>query len=251
MLVVPAGKISPDRPRIKAWTEHEANASAGERMGRMKLKRSKTARRRSERELVGRELIVPPKALEDPAATEIARLWIADHEPLHISLQAALEAPGEWGILLVDVARHAARMYQQALGLDEEEVFQLITSRALRLLTSRETGVSRPLPQGQRSGRGLKAPKAVFTSSKAREVARIWITKDRGHVHVILDIAFADAGMWGVLLADVARHVATLYRKADRSADHGALDAIFEMFSAESTDPARQGHAGGLIGEPS
>ena len=60
----------------------------------------------------------PPNALAPPPgaqidatrAHEVLRAWIVG-EGLQVSMQPAFENPSVWGILLVDVARHAARMY--------------------------------------------------------------------------------------------------------------------------------------------
>jgi Domain of unknown function (DUF5076) len=215
-------------------------------MGRMKLKPSKPLRKRP-----GRELVIPPQALGDPAATEIARLWVTDHGPLHVSLDAAFEMPGAWGILLVDVARHVARMYRQAHDADEDEVFQEICTTALELLSGPDMRVPVALAEVHRSGQELVPPRAALKSPTAREVARIWITANDGPTHVSLDIAFPSAGTWGVLFADVARHVARMYRPAGTSVDDAAVEAISEMFAAEAATPLRQGHNGGLTGDPS
>ena len=57
------------------------------------------------------ELQPPPGARIDPSrAHEVLRAWIVG-EGLQVSIQPAFEDPSIWGILLVDVARHAARMY--------------------------------------------------------------------------------------------------------------------------------------------
>ena len=57
------------------------------------------------------ELPPPPGAKIDRAnAREVLRAWIV-REGLQVSMQPAFEDPSVWGILLVDLARHAARMY--------------------------------------------------------------------------------------------------------------------------------------------
>jgi len=59
------------------------------------------------------ELIVPPQAKTDPNAVELVRVWAA-HGKTHVSIAAsAWEDPAAWGILLVDLARHAANFYSQ------------------------------------------------------------------------------------------------------------------------------------------
>jgi hypothetical protein len=57
------------------------------------------------------ELSPPPGArLDAKNAREVLRAWIV-REGLQVSLQPAFDDPSVWGILLVDIARHAARMY--------------------------------------------------------------------------------------------------------------------------------------------
>ena len=57
------------------------------------------------------ELPPPPGAKIDPKQShEVLRAWIVK-EGLQVSLQPAFDDPSVWGILLVDLARHAARMY--------------------------------------------------------------------------------------------------------------------------------------------
>ena len=62
------------------------------------------------------ELPVPPAAVADESATELARAWAAQGRQ-HVSLAAeAWEDPAAWGIMLVDLARHVARAYEQTQG---------------------------------------------------------------------------------------------------------------------------------------
>ncbi len=67
-----------------------------------------------------RELGIPPGAEADPKAIEIVRAWVA-HGGLHCSINAGAwdkdEAIG-WGILLSDIARHAADALAKAKGRD-------------------------------------------------------------------------------------------------------------------------------------
>lgn len=53
---------------------------------------------------------VPPAAQVDPEASELLRAWIVQNG-LHVSLKPGFDDPSVWGILLVDLARHAARAY--------------------------------------------------------------------------------------------------------------------------------------------
>ena len=72
------------------------------------------------------ELPPPPGAQVDPArANEVLRAWIVG-EGLQVSMQPAFEDPSVWGILLVDVARHAARMYADQGGASFEQAMAKI-----------------------------------------------------------------------------------------------------------------------------
>jgi len=65
-----------------------------------------------------RELPIPDAAAQDDKAIEIVRVWAAGGQQ-HVSLAAVLwEDPAAWGILLVDLAKHAASSYEQMSGQD-------------------------------------------------------------------------------------------------------------------------------------
>jgi hypothetical protein len=66
------------------------------------------------------ELPIPPAALTDAKARELVRVWAATGKQ-HVSLATGLWAdPAAWGIMLVDLARHAARAYEQSQGLSRD-----------------------------------------------------------------------------------------------------------------------------------
>jgi hypothetical protein len=67
-----------------------------------------------------RELQIPPAAVADPHAFEIARIW-ASQGAQHVTLQTDVwEDPAAWGIMLVDLARHIANAYEQTQGRDKD-----------------------------------------------------------------------------------------------------------------------------------
>ncbi len=69
-----------------------------------------------------RELPVPPPAETDPYAFELARIWAA-HKAQHVSLNInANTDPAEWGLMLVDLARHVADYYHDQKGFPVEKV---------------------------------------------------------------------------------------------------------------------------------
>lgn len=60
----------------------------------------------------------PPLAHEEPSAVEVLRIWSAPDGVQQLSLRTTWSDPGAWGLLLVDVARHAARAYARD-GIEE------------------------------------------------------------------------------------------------------------------------------------
>ncbi len=73
-----------------------------------------------------RELPIPPEALEAPRAVEVVRAWVASND-LHVSLTTGIwKDPAAWGVVLVDLAKHIARAYEQTDGPDEATSLALI-----------------------------------------------------------------------------------------------------------------------------
>ena len=70
-------------------------------------------------------LEVPPLADENSAAVEVLRVWAAPGAPQQLTLRTTWNDPGAWGLLMVDVARHAAQAYK-AEGRDPSEVLAKI-----------------------------------------------------------------------------------------------------------------------------
>ena len=61
----------------------------------------------------------PPDALEK-GGHEVLRAAIVDGA-VSVALRRSFEEPFTWGILLVDLARHAARIYSLETGVSEDE----------------------------------------------------------------------------------------------------------------------------------
>ena len=58
-----------------------------------------------------RELEVPPIANSNPHAMEVLRVWAGPGLPQQVTLRTTWKDYGAWGLLLADVARHAAKAY--------------------------------------------------------------------------------------------------------------------------------------------
>jgi hypothetical protein len=71
-------------------------------------------------------LAVPPTALEY-GGVEVLRAAIVEGG-LHVSLRRAFDDPQAWGMLIADVARHAARIYANESDLTEDKALELIRS---------------------------------------------------------------------------------------------------------------------------
>ena len=73
------------------------------------------------------ELKVPPGAFEAKDASEVLRAWIVAGG-LQVSLRRAFDDPEVWGMLLVDLARHASRIYASEGRCTEVEALRRILS---------------------------------------------------------------------------------------------------------------------------
>lgn len=71
------------------------------------------------------ELAVPPGADLDPKAVEVIRVWAANNG-IEVALRPAFSRVEAWGMLLVDIARHAARMLDAEGRCSETEALARI-----------------------------------------------------------------------------------------------------------------------------
>lgn len=71
------------------------------------------------------ELNAPPMA-QQRDAHEVLRVWAGDKLPQQCVLQTTRQDPFAWGLLLVDIARHAARAYANTGALSEQQALERI-----------------------------------------------------------------------------------------------------------------------------
>lgn len=71
------------------------------------------------------------------------------------------------------------------------------------------------------------------------EVLRAIIVE--GALHVSLRRAFDEPDVWGMLIADVARHIARIYAKETAMNEEQALDRVLAIFQAEMDNPTDPG----------
>ncbi len=69
-------------------------------------------------------LELPPDAVEK-GGHEVLRASVVDGG-LSVALRRSFDDPYTWGVLLVDLARHAARIYAMETGLSEQEALAQI-----------------------------------------------------------------------------------------------------------------------------
>jgi hypothetical protein len=74
---------------------------------------------------MAKEQPIPPDAITRDDAVEVLRAFVVDGG-LSISFTRAFDDPQMWGMLLVDVARHAARVYATEGVMDEAEALASI-----------------------------------------------------------------------------------------------------------------------------
>ena len=73
----------------------------------------------------------------------------------------------------------------------------------------------------------------------AHEVLRAWVAD--GGLTVSVRRSFDDAAVWGVLLADVARHVSRIYAEEDGITEEAALAQVVETLTSELLEPTDLG----------
>lgn len=72
-----------------------------------------------------RALSAPPIATSDREAVEVLRVWAVVDGPTQVTLRTNWDDPAHWGVLLVDIARHAALAYARE-GQDPMEALERI-----------------------------------------------------------------------------------------------------------------------------
>ena len=82
----------------------------------------------------------------------------------------------------------------------------------------------------------LNPPPMVRDKDDAHEVLRAAV--HNGEMHFSLRRGFTDAGAWGILLADAARHVAKVYAHENVLTEDAALERIRQGFEAAISEPA-------------
>jgi hypothetical protein len=92
-----------------------------------------------------KEQPLPPDVAGRDDATEVLRAFVLDGG-LSIAFTRAFEEPDMWGLLLVDIARHAARAYARESEFTEDEALA-------RIVEMFEAELARPTDTGKTTRR--------------------------------------------------------------------------------------------------
>jgi hypothetical protein len=83
----------------------------------------------------------------------------------------------------------------------------------------------------------LDIPAAAQRDKASFEVMRVWIAEQGQHVS-IQSGAWEDPFAWGIVLADLARHIALAHRMQNSKVDPEAfMERLLEGFQAEIDNP--------------
>jgi hypothetical protein len=94
-----------------------------------------------------KEQPLPPDVIGRDGATEVLRAFVVDGG-LSIAFTRSFEEPDMWGLLLVDIARHAARAYASESGYTEDEALSRIVDM-FEAEIARPTDVGKTTPRSQ------------------------------------------------------------------------------------------------------
>ena len=94
-----------------------------------------------------KEQPLPPDVIGRDDATEVLRAFVVDGG-LSIAFQRAFEEPDMWGLLLVDIARHAARAYSRESSYTEDEALSRIVEM-FEAEIARPTDIGTTAPRSQ------------------------------------------------------------------------------------------------------
>jgi hypothetical protein len=82
----------------------------------------------------------------------------------------------------------------------------------------------------------LSIPPVAQRDKASFEVLRVWIAEQGQHVS-IRSGAWDDPFAWGIVLADLARHIALAHEIQDKVDKQAFLERLLEGFSAEIDSP--------------
>jgi Domain of unknown function (DUF5076) len=82
----------------------------------------------------------------------------------------------------------------------------------------------------------LPIPPAALSDERAVELVRVWASNKKQHVTLASE-AWPDPAAWGIMLVDLARHVAQAFQQRTGSDPQQTLARIRQGFDAEWDSP--------------
>jgi uncharacterized protein DUF5076 len=90
----------------------------------------------------------------------------------------------------------------------------------------------------------MAPPPAAVQDVKSFELARLWVANDAQHVVLRTDV-WPDPAVWGIVLAELARHVALAYQHKDGHDPEDVLERVLAGFHTE-LEPPMNSPTGGI-----
>ena len=85
----------------------------------------------------------------------------------------------------------------------------------------------------------LPIPSAAANDARAIELLRVWAAGGRQHVSLATGL-WSDPANWGIMLVDLARHIADVYSQTKGTSRGAVLQRLREGFDAEWETPTDQ-----------
>jgi uncharacterized protein DUF5076 len=82
----------------------------------------------------------------------------------------------------------------------------------------------------------LAAPAAAVEDARSFEIARVWMASGAQLVRLRADV-WPDPAAWGIVLAELARHVALAYHQREDHAIEDVLERVLAGFQSELESP--------------
>lgn len=90
----------------------------------------------------------------------------------------------------------------------------------------------------------LKLPPGAKSDPRSRELARVWAAHGEQHVVLRADAWGEDPAAWGVMLADLARHIARAHEELYGHPEARTLARIRQLLEAELENPTDKPRGG-------
>jgi hypothetical protein len=89
----------------------------------------------------------------------------------------------------------------------------------------------------------LAAPPAALEDAMSFEIARVWVAKGAQQLRLRTDV-WPDPAAWGIVLAELARHVALAYHEREDHAIEDVLERVLAGFQGELESPTEPQNRG-------